>query len=117
MYRRKHSLSTGAPICGSVIAKVRRDKQQRAWASSRSSSSSTNSTEILSINQTNFPIVLPQKTIELELGVLPLVATTDKIESKTGTYDSKEISKLLAAAKKWRMRSQANRTLTQNDEV
>lgn len=112
MYNRRNSLSTGAPICGSIIAKVRRAKQQGTWTSSRSSSSSISSGDIILNSQPNFPIVLPQETIELELGILPPITSTKKVESKTETYDSKEIGKLLATAKKWRMRSQANRSLT-----
>lgn len=117
-YQRATSLTSGAPIYGNIIAKVRRERRQTAWTSSRSSSSSVNSVDCVGRTASkNFPLVLPQETVALELGIItttPPNAEKSNV-SDLGVYDSNEVDKLLSAARKWRIRSQANRTLTQNE--
>lgn len=115
-YQRTNSLTVGAPICGNIVGKVRRERRQKAWTNSRSSSSSMNSGEGSSAPPKSFPLVLPQETIELELGVIATTSTAGKPSTADkGVYDSAEVDKMLSAAMKWRIRSRANRTVTQSE--
>lgn len=112
-------LTSGQPVCGSIIS--RRRKQRIAWAatdsqqsisSSCSSDSIRNESPLIIGEQKTFPNLLPQKSIELELGVIGVP------EEGTENSTPSTASNLLEAARNWRNQSQRTReTIKYNDNL
>ncbi|KAJ6647415.1 hypothetical protein Bhyg_02637 [Pseudolycoriella hygida] len=101
------SLSSGEPVCGNVISRIRlnRKNKKSAWVASDTSSSISSSD---SISTKDFPEVIPQQSFDLELGVLGMVAYHTASNHLTEDDDH---AKLLLAAKSWRM----NRNLSESN--
>ncbi|XP_055598144.1 uncharacterized protein LOC129747813 [Uranotaenia lowii] len=94
----KSQLTSGEPLCGSIVTKARRTRRQRtAWGESTSCSSMSSSDSSYS---KDFPDRLPQKNVDLELGVIGLQGEPDG--ASTADEDSQS---LLRAARLWRQRS------------
>lgn len=96
------NLSSGEPVCGNVISRIRfnRKNKRSAWVASDSSSISSGSD---SISTKDFPEIIPQKTFDLELGVLGMVGC-DSASNRLSEDD--DHAKLLLAARKWRRNCQ-----------
>lgn len=93
------NLSSGEPVCGNVISRIRfnRKNTKAAWVASDSSTSISSGSE--SISTKDFPEIIPQKSFDLELGVLGLVGC-DTDSNRISADD--DHAKLLLAARKWR---------------
>ncbi|XP_053689018.1 uncharacterized protein LOC128738151 [Sabethes cyaneus] len=72
----KNQLTSGEPLCGNVVTKARRVRRQRtAWGESTSCSSMSSTDSSYS---KDFPERLPQKPIDLELGVIGVPNQSDR---------------------------------------
>ncbi|XP_049296789.1 uncharacterized protein LOC125770829 [Anopheles funestus] len=118
----KAQLTSGEPVVGSVITKARRRRRQRtAWGESTSCSSVSSSDSSFS---KDFPDRLPQKAVDLELGVIGVAGQGEpsrsthrrQPESATGTDDDPQ--NLLRAARLWRQRSlQTRETIREQEQM
>ncbi|XP_052888195.1 uncharacterized protein LOC128296752 [Anopheles moucheti] len=118
----KAQLTSGEPVVGSVITKARRRRRQRtAWGESTSCSSVSSSDSSFS---KDFPDRLPQKAVDLELGVIGVAGQGESSrsahhrqpESATGTDDDPQ--NLLRAARLWRQRSlQTRETIREQEQM
>uniref|UniRef100_A0A182S8W3 U2A'/phosphoprotein 32 family A C-terminal domain-containing protein n=1 Tax=Anopheles maculatus TaxID=74869 RepID=A0A182S8W3_9DIPT len=121
----KAQLTSGEPVVGSVITKARRRRRQRtAWGESTSCSSVSSSDSSFS---KDFPERLPQKAVDLELGVIGVAGQGEPSrhasatqhrppESTTGTDDDPQ--SLLRAARLWRQRSlQTRETIREQEQM
>uniref|UniRef100_A0A182W228 U2A'/phosphoprotein 32 family A C-terminal domain-containing protein n=1 Tax=Anopheles minimus TaxID=112268 RepID=A0A182W228_9DIPT len=118
----KAQLTSGEPVVGSVITKARRRRRQRtAWGESTSCSSVSSSDSSFS---KDFPERLPQKAVDLELGVIGVAGQGESsrstqhrpLESATGTDDDPQ--NLLRAARLWRQRSlQTRETIREQEQM
>ncbi|XP_053659137.1 uncharacterized protein LOC128708201 [Anopheles marshallii] len=118
----KAQLTSGEPVVGSVITKARRRRRQRtAWGESTSCSSVSSSDSSFS---KDFPERLPQKAVDLELGVIGVAGQGESSrsthhrqpESATGTDDDPQ--NLLRAARLWRQRSlQTRETIREQEQM
>lgn len=122
------SLTSGQPLCGSIISTVRKRRSRRtAWgggtptqSSSISSSSSSQSSSMSEISPTlhqtkDFPKQLPQKSVDLELGVIG-GGDCGAVGGSSGVSCDDEKNNLLEAAKKWRQTSQKTRELVKHSD-
>lgn len=92
------NLSSGEPVCGNVISRIRFNRKQKsAWCTSDTSSSISSGSE--SISTKDFPEIIPQESFDLELGVLGMVGCDSDSNKITEDDDH---AKLLLAAKMWR---------------
>lgn len=96
------NLSSGEPVCGNVISRLRfnRRNKRAAWVACDSSSTSSGSE---SISAKDFPEIIPQMSFDLELGVLGMAGCDRDANRLTEDDDH---TKLLLAAKKWRKKCQ-----------
>ncbi|XP_050081190.1 uncharacterized protein LOC126568716 [Anopheles maculipalpis] len=121
----KAQLTSGEPVVGSVITKARRRRRQRtAWGESTSCSSVSSSDSSFS---KDFPERLPQKAVDLELGVIGVAGQGESSrhasaaqqrppDSTTGTDDDPQ--HLLRAARLWRQRSlQTRETIREQEQM
>ncbi|XP_035893440.1 uncharacterized protein LOC118503839 [Anopheles stephensi] len=119
----KAQLTSGEPVVGSVITKARRRRRQRtAWGESTSCSSVSSSDSSFS---KDFPDRLPQKAVDLELGVIGVPGQGEASsratqrrppEPTTGTDDDPQ--NLLRAARLWRQRSlQTRETIREQEQM
>uniref|UniRef100_A0A182M0Q7 U2A'/phosphoprotein 32 family A C-terminal domain-containing protein n=1 Tax=Anopheles culicifacies TaxID=139723 RepID=A0A182M0Q7_9DIPT len=118
----KAQLTSGEPVVGSVITKARRRRRQRtAWGESTSCSSVSSSDSSFS---KDFPERLPQKAVDLELGVIGVAGQGESsrstqhrpLVSTTGTDDDPQ--NLLRAARLWRQRSlQTRETIREQEQL
>ncbi|XP_058831477.1 uncharacterized protein LOC131690037 [Topomyia yanbarensis] len=108
----KNQLTSGEPLCGSVVVKARRTRRQRtAWGESTSCSSMSSSDSSYS---REFPDRLPQKNVDLELGVIGMQDKDEKATDDRGD-DSQS---LLQAARLWRQRSlQTRESIREQDQL
>lgn len=106
------NLSSGEPVCGNVISRLRYNRRikRAAWAASESSSSISSSHD--SISTKEFPEIIPQKSVDLELGVL---GVTGCASESIRLSDDDDHSKHLLAAKKWR--KNCHKTLSECEQV
>ncbi|XP_053670229.1 uncharacterized protein LOC128720580 [Anopheles nili] len=118
----KAQLTSGEPVVGSVVTKARRRRRQRtAWGESTSCSSVSSSDSSFS---KDFPDRLPQKAVDLELGVIGVgqgqgqssrgIHQQRPAEPATGTDDDPQ--NLLRAARLWRQRSLQTRETIREQE-
>ncbi|XP_049544001.1 uncharacterized protein LOC125956307 [Anopheles darlingi] len=125
----KAQLTSGEPVVGSIVTKARRRRRQRtAWGESTSCSSVSSSDSSFS---KEFPERLPQKAVDLELGVIgmrhsqqshsggqarPTGQRPSEPEPDTGTPDDPQ--SLLRAARLWRQRSvQTRETIREQEQL
>ncbi|KAL1401315.1 hypothetical protein pipiens_006711 [Culex pipiens pipiens] len=109
----KHQLTSGEPLCGTIVTKARRTRRQRtAWGESTSCSSMSSSDSSYS---KDFPDRLPQKSVDLELGVIGGSAPPPNDPTGGGDEDSQS---LLRAARLWRQRSlQTRESIREQDQL
>nr|XP_019556972.2 uncharacterized protein LOC109426000 [Aedes albopictus] len=111
----KSQLTSGEPICGTIVTKARRTRRQRtAWGESTSCSSMSSSDSSYS---KDFPDRLPQKHVDLELGVIGMQnhSSGSAADAATGGDDSQS---LLRAARMWRQRSlQTREAILEQDQL
>ncbi|XP_320563.5 uncharacterized protein LOC1280701 [Anopheles gambiae] len=125
----KAQLTSGEPVVGSVITKARRRRRQRtAWGES-TSCSSVSSSESSSSFAKDFPDRLPQKAVDLELGVIGQGETSRGQQqqqqqqhrtavSATEPDDDNDPQSLLRAARLWRQRSlQTRETIREQEQM
>ena len=121
----KAQLTSGEPVVGSVITKARRRRRQRtAWGES-TSCSSVSSSESTSSFAKDFPDRLPQKAVDLELGVIGQGETSRGQQqqhrtavSATEPDDDNDPQSLLRAARLWRQRSlQTRETIREQEQM
>ncbi|XP_055627908.1 uncharacterized protein LOC129769575 [Toxorhynchites rutilus septentrionalis] len=107
----KGQLTSGEPLCGTIVTKARRALRQRtAWGESTSCSSMSSSDSSYS---KDFPDRLPQKAVDLELGVIGMQDHAGKSASVTGN----DAQNLLRAARLWRQRSlQTRESIREHDQ-
>lgn len=106
------ALTSGEPLCGNIVTKMKRRRRNIAWADSQESSTSSDSLHSLASSSKLFPNQLPQKSIELELGVIGITQ-----EANTSS-ESISSDKLLQMAIKWREESKKTREkITHDDNV
>lgn len=97
----------GEPVFGNIVRKVRRERKKCAWTTdTENQSSSSDSSRAGSARQ--FPNTLPQHSVELELGVVGVASSSfneneDEAIADTDGNENEAITKLLTAARKWRM--------------
>ncbi|XP_037047719.1 leucine-rich repeat-containing protein 9 [Bradysia coprophila] len=93
------NLSSGEPVCGNVISRIRFNRKHKrpAWIASDTSSSVSSGSD--SISSREFPEVLPQQSFDLELGVLGMVGSESDPNRLSENDDH---AKLLRVAKTWR---------------
>ncbi|XP_035789053.1 uncharacterized protein LOC118465193 [Anopheles albimanus] len=127
----KAQLTSGEPVVGSIVTKARRRRRQRtAWGESTSCSSVSSSDSSFS---REFPERLPQKAVDLELGVIGMRPGQQSQQSggqsrpagqrpsepehdATGTPDDPQ--SLLRAARLWRQRSvQTRETIREQEQL
>lgn len=105
------ALTSGEPLCGNIVTKLRRRRRNVAWADSQDTSSSDSLQSTTSSK--NFPSQLPQKSVELELGV---IGVAEENNGNSGDLFGPE--KLLQMAMKWREESRKTREkITHDDNV
>lgn len=104
------NLSTGEPVCGNVISRIRfnRKHKQGAWVTCDTSSSISSGSTSDSISVKDFPEIIPQQSFDLELGVLGMVGCDSDAHRLT---DDDDHAKLLLAARTWRK----NKTLSDSE--
>lgn len=102
------NLSSGEPVCGNVISRIRfnRKHKRSAWVASDTSSSMSSGSD--SISARDFPEIIPQQSFDLELGVLGMVGC-DTDSNRLSEDD--DHATLLLAAKTWRR----NKTLDDDE--
>uniref|UniRef100_A0A182NZY2 U2A'/phosphoprotein 32 family A C-terminal domain-containing protein n=1 Tax=Anopheles epiroticus TaxID=199890 RepID=A0A182NZY2_9DIPT len=117
----KAQLTSGEPVVGSVITKARRRRRQRtAWGESTSCSSVSSSDSSFS---KDFPDRLPQKLVDLELGVIGQGETSRGQPHRANTVsapdtDDNDPQSLLRAARLWRQRSlQTRETIREQEQM
>uniref|UniRef100_A0A182JQY5 U2A'/phosphoprotein 32 family A C-terminal domain-containing protein n=1 Tax=Anopheles christyi TaxID=43041 RepID=A0A182JQY5_9DIPT len=122
----KAQLTSGEPVVGSVITKARRRRRQRtAWGESTSCSSVSSSDSSFA---KDFPDRLPQKAVDLELGVIGQGESSrgrnhhqqhrSAVSATTGTPDDNDPQSLLRAARLWRQRSvQTRETIREQEQM
>uniref|UniRef100_A0AAG5DPN9 U2A'/phosphoprotein 32 family A C-terminal domain-containing protein n=1 Tax=Anopheles atroparvus TaxID=41427 RepID=A0AAG5DPN9_ANOAO len=117
----KAQLTSGEPVVGSIVTKARRRRRQKtAWGESTSCSSVSSSDSSFS---KDFPDRLPQKAVDLELGVIGVVRGQGQSQSRgvpaqtqPGTDDDPQ--SLLRAARLWRQRSlQTRETIREQEQL
>ncbi|XP_052869709.1 uncharacterized protein LOC128275290 [Anopheles cruzii] len=121
----KAQLTSGEPVVGSIVTKARRRRRQRtAWGESTSCSSVSSSDSSFS---KDFPDRLPQKVVDLELGVVGMAVRGRHVPaaSRDGGF-SEQVSageqpeddpqSLLRAARLWRQRSLQTREAIREQE-
>lgn len=97
----------GEPIFGNIVRKVRRQRKKFAWTTdAEAQSSSSDSSRASSARR--FPNTLPQRLVELELGVVGVASSSFNENIGGAILDidingNEEVTKLLVAARKWRM--------------
>ncbi|XP_058116783.1 uncharacterized protein LOC131288515 [Anopheles ziemanni] len=118
----KAQLTSGEPLVGSIVTKARRRRRQKtAWGESTSCSSVSSSDSSFS---KDFPDRLPQKAVDLELGVIGVAGggqgqsqsrgAPPQNPSGPGTDDDPQ--SLLRAARLWRQRSLQTRETIREQE-
>lgn len=132
------NLTAGAPICGNIILAARRrdtknqqpiikQRKRIAWATSVDSSSngqlrSASTSSMSSSSDANLVEMIPQESVELELGVVGMQSSSTNanlnIDSNIDIFNSSNASRLLEAARKWRLASRKSRgNFNDNSEV
>lgn len=107
--------SSREPIVGNIVNKVRHiRKHQKTKQNRKSTDSSTSSTSLSSLAESNiptnsngFPMVLPQRTVTLELGVIdtePIAANPS-----TSTKSEHDVHQLIEMCRRWRDLSRKSR--------
>ena len=103
--RGTNQLTSGVPLCGNIITKARLNRRQRtAWGESTSDSMSSSDSSY----SKDFPDRLPQKSVDLELGVIGMNANS--------IDDADDSQSLLNAARSWRQRSAQTRESIRDSE-
>lgn len=94
------NLSSGEPVCGNVISRIRFNRKniRSAWVASDSSPSISSGGDS-SISSKDFPEIIPQMSFDLELGVLGVAGCNSDLNRISADDDH---AKLLLAARKWR---------------
>uniref|UniRef100_A0A182N2Y9 U2A'/phosphoprotein 32 family A C-terminal domain-containing protein n=1 Tax=Anopheles dirus TaxID=7168 RepID=A0A182N2Y9_9DIPT len=124
----KAQLTSGEPVVGSVVTKARRRRRQRtAWGESTSCSSVSSSDSSFS---KDFPDRLPQKAVDLELGVIGVARGQGQTSrgaaqrsqhtehATVGDDDDDDAQSLLRAARLWRQRSlQTRETIREQEQL
>uniref|UniRef100_A0A182QKL9 U2A'/phosphoprotein 32 family A C-terminal domain-containing protein n=1 Tax=Anopheles farauti TaxID=69004 RepID=A0A182QKL9_9DIPT len=133
----KAQLTSGEPVVGSVVTKARRRRRQRtAWGESTSCSSVSSSDSSFT---KDFPDRLPQKAVDLELGVIGVAsaatqgqssrapaqrsqhnehATANAATAAADDDDDDDPQSLLRAARLWRQRSlQTRETIREQEQL
>ncbi|XP_055535707.1 uncharacterized protein LOC129724655 [Wyeomyia smithii] len=108
----KNQLTSGEPLCGNVVTKARRVKRQRtAWGESTSCSSMSSSDSSYS---KDFPDRLPQKPVDLELGVIGVQDQGERMANQA----EDDSQSLLRESRLWRQRSlQTRESNRQYDQI
>ncbi|XP_058053424.1 uncharacterized protein LOC131205368 [Anopheles bellator] len=112
----KAQLTSGEPVVGSIVTKARRRRRQRtAWGESTSCSSVSSSDSSFS---KDFPDRLPQKMVDLELGVVGMAVRGRHAPavSREGEQPEDDPQNLLRAARLWRQRSLQTREAIREQE-
>ncbi|XP_050094608.1 uncharacterized protein LOC126577197 [Anopheles aquasalis] len=126
----KAQLTSGEPVVGSIVTKARRRRRQRtAWGESTSCSSVSSSDSSFS---KEFPERLPQKAVDLELGVIGMrqaqpshsgghsrpAGQRPSEPDGTDTAMPDDPQSLLRAARLWRQRSvQTRETIREQEQL
>lgn len=110
--------SGGEPIVGNIVNKVRRKRREKTITHKPNESSSTSMSSLLEssaknvMNSTKFPMLLPQSSVTLEMGVINTEPVSQSEDAKCD--QDQDVHQLIEMCRRWRELSRKSRETTNN---